>query len=452
MRVLTQSSPYGRHGVAGWSMAQRLGADGSAWLSASESSRQHGHSHRLAWWRWLRALMLAMVLWTVASAAWADCTINWTVQASEQSGNTYTRELTPAEYASCDSGKAGIYSDSGGNTGQVNAADGSSMSVNLNNYPKDILVFIQAAGKTGPWTFPFYGCPAAQPGCIGPYTSNVTINVSLPQQSPTVTGISPTTGPTAGSTSVTITGTNFTGVTSVKFGATNATGFTVNSATSITATSPAGSAGVVDVTVTATGGTSATSAADQFTYVAPPITGATSATVAHGSTNNAIPLSITGGAPTSVTVSTPATHGTATASGLSLTYTPNPSFSGTDTFAYTATNAGGTSSPATITVTVSNATVTYAPSSPAAGTVGTAYSQSLASANGGTAPYTYTLASGSLPSGLSLASNGTLSGTPTTGGSFNFTVTATDSSTGTGPFSATSGPLTLTINAPTISV
>ena len=51
---------------------------------------------------------------------------------------------------------------------------------------------------------------------------------------------------------MTITGTNFTGATAVKFGATNAASFTVNSATSITATSPAGS-GTVDVTVTTVG-------------------------------------------------------------------------------------------------------------------------------------------------------------------------------------------------------
>ena len=36
---------------------------------------------------------------------------------------------------------------------------------------------------------------------------------------------------------------------------------------------------------------------------------------------------------------------------------------------------------------------------------------------------------------MSLASNGTLSGTPTAAGAYNFTVTATDSSTGVGPYS-----------------
>ena len=49
---------------------------------------------------------------------------------------------------------------------------------------------------------------------------------------PTVTAVSPTSGPTAGATSVTITGTNFTGATAVHFGANAATGVVVNNATS----------------------------------------------------------------------------------------------------------------------------------------------------------------------------------------------------------------------------
>ena len=81
---------------------------------------------------------------------------------------------------------------------------------------------------------------------------------------PTVTSIGPTSGPAAGGTSVTLTGTAFSGATAVNFGTAGAT-FTVNSATNITATSPLG-AGTVDVTVTTPAGTSTTSAADQFTY------------------------------------------------------------------------------------------------------------------------------------------------------------------------------------------
>ena len=83
---------------------------------------------------------------------------------------------------------------------------------------------------------------------------------------PAVTSVSPASGPSTGGTSVTITGTGLSGATAVTFGATAATGFTVNSSTQITATSPAGAAGTVDIRVTTAGGTSVTSAADQFTY------------------------------------------------------------------------------------------------------------------------------------------------------------------------------------------
>jgi uncharacterized protein (TIGR02145 family) len=86
---------------------------------------------------------------------------------------------------------------------------------------------------------------------------------------PMVTGISPIRGTTAGGTSVTITGTNLSSAKAVTFGSVAASRFTVNSATSITATSPACNAGVVDITVSTAVGTSATSSADQFTYIVP---------------------------------------------------------------------------------------------------------------------------------------------------------------------------------------
>lgn len=60
-----------------------------------------------------------------------------------------------------------------------------------------------------------------------------------------------------------------------------------------------------------------------------------------------------------------------------------------------------------------------------AGVTTTAYSQTL-QASGGTAPYSWS-ASGTLPTGLSLASNGTISGTPSAAGTYNFTATVVDS-------------------------
>ncbi len=87
---------------------------------------------------------------------------------------------------------------------------------------------------------------------------------------PRVTGVSTSTGPASGGTSVTITGTGFTGATSVRFGTAAATSFKIASSTAITAVSPAEPGGTVDVTVTNAGGTSATSTADPFTFVAAP--------------------------------------------------------------------------------------------------------------------------------------------------------------------------------------
>ena len=66
------------------------------------------------------------------------------------------------------------------------------------------------------------------------------------------------------------------------------------------------------------------------------------------------------------------------------------------------------------------------------GGVGVAYSATLA-ASGGITPYTWSIISGSLPGGLVLnAGSGTISGTPTAVGTFNFTVRVADSATPTG--------------------
>ncbi len=86
------------------------------------------------------------------------------------------------------------------------------------------------------------------------------------QGPPTVVKLLPKSGPTAGGTIVTITGTEFTAATQVAFAGTAAAQFTVNSATSITATAPPGTAGAADVTVTNTAGTSAITTKDRFTY------------------------------------------------------------------------------------------------------------------------------------------------------------------------------------------
>jgi hypothetical protein len=99
--------------------------------------------------------------------------------------------------------------------------------------------------------------------------------VLSPAPAPAVTGVSPNSGPEAGGTPTTITGTDLDGATSVKFGAADAGSFKVTSPTSIEAISPSGS-GNTDVTVTTERGTSATMLADQFSYVPPPAVGSVS--------------------------------------------------------------------------------------------------------------------------------------------------------------------------------
>ncbi|QJD78771.1 putative Ig domain-containing protein [Spirosoma rhododendri] len=131
-----------------------------------------------------------------------------------------------------------------------------------------------------------------------------------------------------------------------------------------------------------------------------------------------------------------------------------PTAGGSFTFQVTATDASEAPGPYTgvrsYMVTIAAPTITLSPTTLPAGTQGTAYSQAIA-ASGGTSPYTYAITAGALPAGLTLASNGTLSGTPTAGGSFVFTVTATDASAAPGPYSG-AWNYTLTINAPTITL
>jgi hypothetical protein len=82
---------------------------------------------------------------------------------------------------------------------------------------------------------------------------------------PTVTSVTPATGPSIGGTPVVITGNGFTGATSVAFGTNAATDFSVHSDTEIQATSPPAT-GTVDITVTSAAGSSPSSASDQFSY------------------------------------------------------------------------------------------------------------------------------------------------------------------------------------------
>ncbi len=111
---------------------------------------------------------------------------------------------------------------------------------------------------------------------------------------PTVTGVSPSQGPTSGGTTVTVTGSGFLTATAVTFGGVSAS-FTINSDTQITAFSPAGTPGTVDVQVTNADGTSAPTPPDQFTYLAiTPVVSSLSANTGPSSGGTTITITGTG--------------------------------------------------------------------------------------------------------------------------------------------------------------
>ena len=101
-----------------------------------------------------------------------------------------------------------------------------------------------------------------------------------------------------------------------------------------------------------------------------------------------------------------------------------PSSSGSFSFTVTARDSAGfTGTSATVTLAV-NTALTLSPSTLTSGQVGTGYSQAF-TANGGSGGYSYMLV-GTPPPGLGLNSN-VLSGTPTSSGTFSFSITARDS-------------------------
>ena len=209
-------------------------------------------------------------------------------------------------------------------------------------------------------------------------------------------------------------------------------------------------AGRYNFTVTATDANNATGTAAYSIAIAvqAPTAGDVSTTVAANSSANPVPLNLSGGIADALAIGTQPTHGSASVSGLAITYTPTPGYSGSDSFTYTATNATGTSAAATVTITVTAPTFIFSPSAGTltGGIVGTAYDVTLV-ASAGTAPYRYAVTSGALPAGLALDGiTGRISGMPTTAGSYNFTVTATDANNATG----TAGySIAIVIQAPT---
>ena len=178
--------------------------------------------------------------------------------------------------------------------------------------------------------------------------------------------------------------------------------------------------------------------------------------VAPGSVPPATATQAYGPVPFNVTGATGATTWAVTAGALPAGLTLNPTtgaLSGTPTvvgtfpFTVRATDSLGCTGSVAVSLVVSCPTITVNPAGLANGTAGVAYGPVALSQVGGFGAATYSLTAGALPAGMSLAADGTLSGTPTVVGPFAFTVTATDANGCTGIRA-----YTLTIDCPVITV
>jgi len=227
--------------------------------------------------------------------------------------------------------------------------------------------------------------------------SRPSFTIGTPPPPPTVSTIVPSSGPTSGGTTVTITGTNLGSTTAVTFGGTAATSFTVGSATQVTATTPVHAAGAVDVVVTTSGG-AATSTAG-FTFVAPMPTIA-SVAPSSGSTLGGTTVTITGanlsGATAATFGGTPVTSLTVISAAQVRVTTPDHAAGAVDV---AVTTPGGTATKTAaftfVAPTPTIATVAPASGSTLGGTVVTITGTNLAGAStvafGGTAATSFTV-------------------------------------------------------------
>jgi RHS repeat-associated protein len=285
--------------------------------------------------------------------------------------------------------------------------------------------------------------PASTPISLSVSTSQGTSNAltyTFVKDAPTVVAVSPTTG--SSGTTVTITGTNFfaTTLAQVKFGGVAATSFSIDSTTQITAQAPAATH-TVDVQVNNGNTWSATSSLDQFTYPnqAPAFNSSPSARTSNeADTIAGVDVSATdpdgdsiayiaSGLPAGVSINT---AGVITGIiGNSAAQTAAGSY----TVLITATDSYGASATESFAWTVNDATTpaVTAPSDQHSAEGDHVSGLSIVATDGDSDPLTY--AASGLPAGLSIdSSTGVISGTisysaaETPGGSYTVTLTASD--------------------------
>lgn len=263
---------------------------------------------------------------------------------------------------------------------------------------------------------------------------------------PTLASVSPSSGPIAGGTSVTIAGTNFTGATAVTFGGVAASSFTINSDTAITATVPAHAAGAVDIVVVAPDGTATMT--NGYAYVASLVLSPSDGALPADTVGIAYSQTITasgGTAPYSYAVTSGALPAGLTLDAASGVISGTPTASGSASFTITATDANAATGSASY-------SIETGVQAPAAGPV----SATLA-ANSSANPITLNLSGGTANSvavasaashGTATASGTSITYTPSAGysGPDSFTYTATNAG-GT----STPATITITVTPPTLT-
>lgn len=197
--------------------------------------------------------------------------VRWRMQGAE-GGPFYLRVLRPngsGGYAAAGTSAGASPANTGLQTFSANlpVKAGDLIGVDPTN-PTDKIGVVPVAGASFASIFPTPAEGATQPARNSKSGEEIELSAEV-QPAPAISSLGTGSGSIAGGTTVTINGSDFVGVSSVKFGTVPATGFTVEAENKITATAPAAvGPGPVDVTVTTNAGTSPTVSNDRFYYQA----------------------------------------------------------------------------------------------------------------------------------------------------------------------------------------
>ncbi|HXA04421.1 MAG TPA: putative Ig domain-containing protein [Bryobacteraceae bacterium] len=260
-------------------------------------------------------------------------------------------------------------------------------------------------------------------------TKTATLTINLQAVSIALTPSAAQTDEQGKATSVTAAVSNDPMTKGVTWSLTGAGALSGQTATAVTYTAPASITTASTATITATSVFDTTKTTTLTINLVPPpsVTTPSLAAGTVGTAYSATLAAANGVAPYawSVTVGTLPPGLTLAATGA---ITGTPTAFGTSSFTVQVKDADNFTATAALSIKINPAPVVVTTSSLPNGIVNTpGYSATLQS-TGGAAPITWTVTAGALPTGLTLAATGAITGTPTTAGTSNFSVTATDSS------------------------